>query len=147
MAELVQSVSFEFEKLTEELELIIQDEVVALQSELIVIGEKIHVTRNFKNSWTDVKKLGDMSWEFFNKADYASILARGRRGQHGGLGWAVKPTRTGSLYGAGNTGATVSSWKESKNRAYGSLGWAEGIDPMIKKLEDTIQKRVDDVRV
>ena len=71
------NISVEFNDLRKELEGVVDEEVRKLYSELrrtspVLSGE-------FKGSWTPVSNVkGSWLWEFKNKADHASILARGR---------------------------------------------------------------------
>ncbi len=105
------SVLLEFEDVNDEIEEIVEEEVVQLQNDLIDAGQAMWDTGNFKNSFAPLRKHSAFHWTILNDADYASILARGRR----------------------NVGG----------RMYGSEKWAGGIAPMIKKLEDNIERRTD----
>ena len=81
-------VALAFEKLTDDISEIIEDETIQLHNDLIAVGEEIHVTRNFKNSWLPIQKHTPFKFTLHNKAEYASILARGRRGRYGSKKWA-----------------------------------------------------------
>jgi len=79
-----------YEEMTKEIDQIIFDEVKNLRSDLEDIGEKIRVTRNFKNGIMATRKT-NYGWVIQMKAKYSSILWAGRRTiggrEYGSLGW------------------------------------------------------------
>jgi len=109
-----QSLSVEFDIISKEIVDIVEDEVVALQNDLIDVGQAVWDTGEFKNSFAPLKKLSWASWVIRNDAEHSSILARGRRQVNG-------------------------KW-------YGSLNWVDGLDPMIKKLNDNIERATNALR-
>lgn len=81
-------VSLAFEKLTEDISEIIEDEVIRLHNDLIDVGERVRDTGNFKESWLPIQKRSPFKFTLHNSAEYASILARGRVGRYGSKKWA-----------------------------------------------------------
>ena len=102
-----------YKEMTDEIDQIIFDEVKNLRNDLKEIGEKIKVTRHFKNSIMATKKT-KYGWVIHMKAKYSSILWAGRR--------------------------------QIDGRYYGSLGWYNGGEPMLRKMGNDITRRVKDVR-
>ena len=72
-------VSLAFEKLTDDISEIIEEETIQLHNDLIDVGEAVRDTGNFKNSWLPIRKHTPFKYTLRNSAEYASILARGRR--------------------------------------------------------------------
>ena len=77
------SITVAFDKLTEEMNDIIDDEIVALQNALYVVGEDVRDTGNFKRSFAPLERVNKWHWRIVNDATYADILARGRRPVNG----------------------------------------------------------------
>jgi len=79
-----------YEEMTKEIDQIIFDEVKNLRNDLKDIGEKIRITRNFKNGIMATRKT-NYGWVIHMKAKYSSILWAGRRPVgnrwYGSLGW------------------------------------------------------------
>lgn len=111
MATLTQKITLEFDIVSDRIAEIVEEEIVELHNDLIDAGQDVWDTGNFKNSFAPIQKYSAYSWRIENDAEYASILARGRR--------------------------TVGG------RAYGSLKWSGGIDPMIAGMESKIKERTD----
>jgi len=65
------------EQIVREQEQIVKSETEFLYLDLKIISP-IGETGNFRRSWTKYKK-SRLSWKIHNSANYASILARGRR--------------------------------------------------------------------
>ncbi|RLA68954.1 MAG: hypothetical protein DRG09_06925 [Epsilonproteobacteria bacterium] len=114
MAVMTQTLNIAFDIVDDEIREIVEEEVIGLHNDLIDAGQAVWLSGNFKNSFAPVIKKGDFEWRIENDADYASILARGRRLVNG--------------------------------RMYGSEKWARGMDPMIAKMEDKIEKRTDAIQ-
>lgn len=91
MASSSHSIKIAFKMLTDDAFEIIEEEIVNLHNDLIDVGEKIHDTRNFKNSFSPIQKVSKWHWRIENDAEYADILSRGRRvvngKAYGSLGW------------------------------------------------------------
>ena len=80
---LSKSVSFEFDMLSSKIIDIVEDEVMALQNDLIDVGQDVWDTGEFKGSFAPLKKTSEVSWVIENYAEHSSILARGRRQVNG----------------------------------------------------------------
>ncbi len=96
-----------------ELELtnIVKSEVSDLYADLKATSPRD--TGHFSRSWS-MMPTGKMSWRITNSADYADILARGRRFVNG--------------------------------RYEGSLQWQHGLNPMLQKTNNNIERRSNAVR-
>ena len=73
------SLTLVFDELTEDMHEIVDDEVVALQNALYVVGEDVRDSGNFKKSFAPLDRVGKWHWRIVNDALYSDILARGRR--------------------------------------------------------------------
>ena len=73
------SLTLVFDELTEDMHEIVDDEVVALQNALYVVGEDVRDTGNFKRAFAPLDRMGEWKWKIVNDAIYADILSRGRR--------------------------------------------------------------------
>jgi len=101
------------DEITEELEVMLGRRVMQLYTDLVQVGEIVHDTRNFKESFVAPQKLEQYKWRIRNTADYAVVLAQGRHTVNG--------------------------------KAYGSLKWYHGLDPMLKMLELGLTTQFDKV--
>ncbi len=73
------SVLVDFKFVANGVEEIVEDEVVQLHNGLIDAGQAVWDTGFFKNNFSVIQKFSDWHWVIDNDAEYASILARGRR--------------------------------------------------------------------
>lgn len=80
-----------YDEITEELDQIIGEEVMALHAEIVQKGQDVYDTGNFKRKIQAPKRLGKYGWSIALKAKYSSILWRGRRTignkEYGSLKW------------------------------------------------------------
>ena len=103
-----------FNSLVKDIENIVDEEFQDLKSELYRTSPVL--SGEFKGSWTPMEhKQGTFQWQFSNKADHASILARGRL------------PANGRWYGS------------NKN------GWTHGVDGFINRFERKVEVRSKDV--
>ena len=79
MAVMTQRLTVEFDIVSDEIAEIVEEEVIELHNRLIDAGQAVWLTGNFKNMFAPVIKMSAYSWRIENDADYADILARGRR--------------------------------------------------------------------
>lgn len=64
--------------ITEQMDIIIGRGVHNLYEKLIQVGEDVHNTRNFKNSFVAPVKINTHDWQIRNTADYSVVLSQGR---------------------------------------------------------------------
>jgi len=80
-------------EMTTEIEEVIEDRVVELYNDLIQKGEDVRDTGEFKNSFSNIRRLSATWWQISNDAPHAPILFRGRRvvggKAYGSLKWAA----------------------------------------------------------
>lgn len=73
------TVDIAFEELTKELDIAIGREVAKFNNKLTQKGRDVWDTGHFFRSFKDPVKTGTYDWRITNTAEYAPILARGRR--------------------------------------------------------------------
>ncbi len=93
--------------------LVIKRSALALHSDLIRVAPVD--TGYFKSAWR-IEQRGAYVWRIGNNADYATVLARGRR-------------RFTNFSG--------------NNQMFGSTQWAEGLSPMLQKTDKEIEEALD----